>query len=71
MRRATCSSARSTAARASRSIARASTAAGRTSTRDVAAGQSIRYKVFALAADGRIVGVSRADTVLVPTLATP
>jgi hypothetical protein len=38
---------------------------------DVAAGQSIRYKVFAIAADGRIVGVSRADTVLVPTLATP
>jgi hypothetical protein len=37
---------------------------------DVAAGQSIRYKVFALAVDGRIVGVSRADTVLVPTLAT-
>ena len=38
---------------------------------DVAAGQSIRYKVFALAGDGRIVGVSRVDTVLVPTIATP
>jgi hypothetical protein len=38
---------------------------------DVAAGQSIRYKVFALAGDGRIVGISRADTVLVPTIATP
>ena len=38
---------------------------------DVAAGQSIRYKVFALARDGRIVGVSRVDTVLVPTIATP
>ncbi len=38
---------------------------------DVAAGQSIRYKVFALAGDGRVVGVSRADTVLVPTVVTP
>ncbi len=38
---------------------------------DVVAGQSIRYKVFALAGDGRIVGVSRVDTVLVPTIATP
>lgn len=38
---------------------------------DVAAGQSIRYKVFALARDGRIVGVSRVDTVLVPTITTP
>ena len=38
---------------------------------DVAAGQSIRYRVFALAGDGRIVGISRVDTVLVPTLVTP
>lgn len=33
---------------------------------DVASGQSIRYAVVALAADGRVVGVSRVDTVLVP-----
>ena len=57
--------------RASRSTARALNGRRSYFDTDVAAGQSIRYKVFALAADGRIVGVSRADTVLVPTLATP
>ena len=34
---------------------------------DVAAGQTIRYAVVALAADGRVVGIGRPDTVLVPT----
>jgi hypothetical protein len=33
---------------------------------DVDSGQRIRYAVVALAADGRVVGVSRVDTVLVP-----
>jgi hypothetical protein len=33
---------------------------------DVASGQRIRYAVVALAADGRVVGLSRVDTVLVP-----
>ena len=33
---------------------------------DVASGQAIRYAVVALAADGRVVGVSRIDAVLVP-----
>jgi hypothetical protein len=32
----------------------------------VSSGQSIRYAVVALAADGRVVGLSRVDTVLVP-----
>jgi hypothetical protein len=32
----------------------------------VASGQNIRYAVVALASDGRVVGVSRIDTVLVP-----
>jgi hypothetical protein len=33
---------------------------------DVASGQRIRYAVVALAADGRVVGLSRVDAVLVP-----
>jgi hypothetical protein len=33
---------------------------------DVASGQRIRYAVAALAADGRVVGLSRVDAVLVP-----
>lgn len=33
---------------------------------DVASGQRIRYAVVALAAHGRVVGVSRVDTVVVP-----
>jgi hypothetical protein len=33
---------------------------------DVAAGQSIRYAVVALAADGRIVGIGGPDTVVIP-----
>jgi hypothetical protein len=35
---------------------------------DVAAGQSIRYKVFAIARDGRVVGVGGPDVVVVPTI---
>ncbi len=38
---------------------------------DVAAGQTITYKVFAIARDGRIVGVGGPDTVVVPTIVTP
>ena len=38
---------------------------------DVAAGQSITYKVFALARDGRIVGIGGPDVVVVPTIVTP
>ena len=38
---------------------------------DVAAGQTIRYKVFAIAHDGRIVGVGGPDDVVVPTIVTP
>ena len=37
---------------------------------DVAAGQSITYKVFAISRDGRIVGVGGPDTVVVPTIVT-
>ena len=38
---------------------------------DVAAGQTIRYKVFALARDGRVVGVGGPDIVVVPTIVSP
>jgi hypothetical protein len=38
---------------------------------DVSAGQTIRYKVFALARDGRVVGVSGPDIVVVPTIVVP
>jgi hypothetical protein len=37
---------------------------------DVAPGQTIRYKVFALARDGRIVGVGGPEIVVVPTIAS-
>jgi hypothetical protein len=36
---------------------------------DVAAGQTIRYAVVALAADGRVVGIGGPDTVVIPALA--
>jgi hypothetical protein len=38
---------------------------------NVAAGQSIRYAVVALAADGRVVGIGGPDTVVIPTIAVP
>lgn len=37
---------------------------------DVAAGQTIRYAVVALAADGRVVGIGGPDTVVIPALPT-
>ena len=37
---------------------------------DVTAGQTIRYKVVALTANGRVVGVGM-DTIVVPTIVTP
>jgi hypothetical protein len=37
---------------------------------DVAAGQTIRYRVFALTANGRVVGIG-ADSIVVPTIVTP
>ena len=40
------------------------------STRDVTAGQTIRYKVIAVTADGRVVGIGR-DSIVVPTVVTP
>ncbi|HEY4190530.1 MAG TPA: hypothetical protein VGM28_08930 [Candidatus Limnocylindrales bacterium] len=36
----------------------------------VTAGQTIRYKVFAVAGDGRVVGIGR-DSIVVPTVVTP
>lgn len=39
--------------------------------KDVSAGQSIRYAVVALAADGRIVGIGGPDTVVVPAAPAP
>jgi hypothetical protein len=38
---------------------------------DVSAGQSIRYAVVALAADGRIVGIGGPDTVVIPAVPVP
>lgn len=37
---------------------------------DVKAGQTIRYKVVALAADGRVVGIGGPDRIVVPTVVT-
>jgi hypothetical protein len=37
----------------------------------VASGQSIRYAVVALAADGRIVGIGGPDTVVIPVIPAP
>ena len=37
---------------------------------DVAAGQSIQYRVFALTRNGRVVGIG-TDTIVVPTIVTP
>jgi hypothetical protein len=39
--------------------------------KDVAAGQSIRYAVVALAVDGRVVGIGGPDTVVIPTVQVP
>ncbi len=38
---------------------------------DLKAGQTVRYRVFALARDGRVVGVSDPDVVVVPTIVVP
>ena len=38
---------------------------------DVKAGQTVRYAVVALAADGRVVGIGGPDTVKIPEVTFP